>query len=157
MCRVERHGFRKAGEVGEWEFKPKILHEQSAYRKSAIQKDDPADKEYYGTLYQDNKTYDGLTFISLTLWVILRDRDNIFVPRRSLLFTDAPYNAEYVREINSPYKCDRCGKEYIKKELCEHNDKFLCDNCLVKTMDRDYRIYCIKEFLKRFAKQKKTI
>ncbi len=149
---LEKHGFRKAGEVGEWEFKPKILHEQSAYRKSAIQKDDSADKEYYGTLYQDNKTYEGLTFISLTLWVILRDRENISVPRISLLFTDAPYDDVYIKQINSPYKCDRCGDEHIKKELCEHDDKFLCDKCLVKTMDEEYRMYCLEAILEKLFK-----
>ncbi len=135
-AKIERHGFRQAGEVGEWEFKPEILCDESAYQKSVLQKDEPANKEYYGTLYKDNKVYEGFTFISLTLCVIMQEHNNVSVPKRSLLFTDAPYNAEYVRRINSPYKCDKCRAEYIKKDLIEHNDLFLCNDCFCREFDK---------------------
>ena len=101
-------------------------YDESAYRKSVLQKDEPSNKEYYGTLYTDNKVYEGFTFISLTLFVIMREHDNVSVPKRLLLFIDAPYNAEYVMEMNAPYKCEKCGAEYIKKDLIEHNDMFSC-------------------------------
>ncbi len=150
---LEKQGFRRAGEIGEHEFKPNILQEQSAYSKSAIQRDDPADKEYYATLYQDNKTYKGLTFISLMLWVIMRDKGNISVPKISLLFTDAPYDDAYIKRINSTYKCDLCGDEYIKKELSEHDDEFLCDDCMAKTIEEEYYTYCLEMMLKKLSKR----
>ncbi len=134
ICEVlEAHGFRKAGEVGKWEFKPRVLHEQSAYCESAIGKDIAARLEYYGTLFKDNKVYEGRSFISLTLFeVFCQSGKNLSVPRRSLLFTDAPCDPEYIRAMNSPYKCDKCGEEYIKSELYEYDDKFLCFKCLAK-------------------------
>ncbi len=134
---IEKRGFRQAGEVGQWEFKPSILHEQSAYKKSAIQRDELADREYYGTIFQENETYKGLIFITLTLFKIYKDRSNVSAPIRSRLFTDAPFVAEYVREINSPYKCDICGKEYIKKELCEYAGRLLCCDCLATAFDEE--------------------
>ncbi len=149
---IEKHGFRQAGEVGEWEFKPKILCEESAYCESASQTDVTAGKMYRGTLYRDNKTYEGFTFITLTLWLTLRDKNNVSIPKRSLLFTDAPYNAAYIREINSPYPCDRCGKVYIKKKLCEEDDKFLCDKCFVKTIEEEFRIHLSEELSEKIYK-----
>ncbi len=134
---LEKCGFRQAEKAGEYEFKPEILKEQSGSRQSAIQKDVSANKEYYGILYRDNKVYKGVTFVWLILFVVLRDRNHVSVPRRAILFTDAPYNAKYVKAINSPYRCDNCGTVYIKKELCEHNGKFLCDECLIKAIDED--------------------
>ncbi len=85
---IEARGFRRAGEVGEWEFPPAILHEESAYRQSALQVDKVADKEYYGTILRDNRIYKGLTFITLTLFVIRYDGNPVSVPTRSLLFVD---------------------------------------------------------------------
>ena len=149
---IERRGFRQAGDEDKWEFKPEILYDESAYRKSVLQKDDPSNKEYYGTLYTDNKVYEGFTFISLTLFVIVREHDNVSIPKRLLLFTDAPYNAEYVMEMNSPYKCEKCGAEYIKKDLIEYDDKFLCGDCLFREVDRE-----LAEMLATLIKSKRIV
>ncbi len=154
---LEKQGLRKAGEVGNWEFDPKIIITESAYHKSAFQKDDPNDKEYRVTLYQDNDTYKGKTFVTLDLMLILRDYEDVPVPRRSLLFTDAPYNAEYIREMNSLCKCYKCGDEYLKKFLCEYEGNFLCTECFVKVYQKAHRISKIRKYFKRLIGREEKV
>ncbi len=154
ICKeIESRGFRRAGEVcvEPWEFNIDAIHKKSGYHQSAVQKDEFNKKEYYGTLYKDNEVYEGLTFISLTLFVALPKYDYTPLPTRGILFTDAPYNPYYVLEMNSPYKCDRCGKEDMKRNLSELDDKYYCDHCFVKTMDRNNRIYRTKRFFKKLV------
>ncbi len=91
---IEKRGFRRIDQVEKKKIGFWKLCEKSAYHKSALQKDEPTDKEYYGTLYQQNKKYKGKSFISLALFIIRRDRNNVSVPRKVLLFTDLP------RQIN---------------------------------------------------------
>lgn len=141
--KIKKYGFREAEEGTVCEFDIDELYKKSKYHKHAIQKDEAKDKEYFGTLYKNCKQYEGLTFISITLFVIRRDHDNISVPQKSILLTDAPYNKEFVEEMNSICVCPNCGKTFVKKDMSKYKQQFFCINCYMDKIDKEM----FKDFL----------
>ncbi len=65
-------------------------------------------------------------------------RKRVPIPKKTMIFTDAPINEEYLRDINSIVKCDLCGEEYVKKQLLDYENKKLCGKCFCFEMDRQF-------------------
>ncbi len=136
---IEKRGFRKAGDKGVFEFNLCSLWDKSGYQKRIVKKDKKTKKHFSITLYKDCKDYEGLTFMEVCFSKMKKEkRKRISIPKDIVLYTDAPINEEYERDINSIVKCGLCGKEYVKKELLPYDIKMLCGACFCFEMDRQF-------------------
>ncbi len=142
LTELKKHGFREAGVEGEREFDHEIISSESAYCKKIIVEDIPDGREYQGYMYKDNSKYEGKTFIIFNIYAVLRDF-NRTIPRTTILLTDAPYDIEYELRAVSPYACDRCKKEYIKKKLYLFETELLCYECLSQVIEYERRKFRI--------------
>ncbi len=132
---IERCGFRSVGESGPWEFE--YMKKADGFKSFHIlKKDKRARKEYFASLYTNCENYEGVTFISIVLFTLERYRFKyISVPAKSILFTDAPYNEEFDKGINSTVKCDVCKKEFARKDLIRYTGQLMCVECVLKKTD----------------------
>ncbi len=136
---IEKRGFRRAGEDGVWEFELSSLWNKSSYIKGITKEDKKTDKYFRIKLYKDCTDYEGLTFVSVCFSKIEKfKRRRVPIPKKTMIFTDAPINEEYLRDINSIVECDLCGKEYVKKQLLDYENKRLCCGCFCFKMDKQF-------------------
>ncbi len=143
---LQLRGFRRADTQKIWEFDHKSIREDCAYHRSAIQTDKLNNKDYCGTLYTNGNKYKGLTFITLFILKVKQNDGYVSIPTKAFLFTDAPYNEEYVTEMNSPCECHKCKKSYIKKELIKDENQLLCENCFADKADEEIRLFKMTTF-----------
>ncbi len=136
---IEGRGFRRASEDGVFEFDFYSLWGKSGYQKQVIKEDRKTDKYFHIRICKDCTGYEGLTFIEVYFCKIKKVKRKRFpIPKKSMLYTDAPINEEYERDIHSIVQCARCNKEYVKKELISHENKLLCGRCFCFEMDRQF-------------------
>ncbi len=136
---IEEKGFRKAGESGIWEFNLSTLKKESADKIQVSEMDEATEQIFELTFFENCRAYEGFTFIEVFLMKRVKTKKiKIPIPRKRILFTDAPYNEEYERDINSIVKCDLCRREYIKKELVEYYGKRYCGFCCSFVLGMEY-------------------
>ncbi len=135
--RLKKLGFRRTNIYNYKEFELINL----ANDITASKRDEENLKEYFGI----QKSYSNITFISIMISHI-KD-DDIAVPIKLLHFTDAPYNEEYINDINSKYNCNICGKEYLKKNLTKYNKFILCNKCRITKLIEENNVF-LKELYK---------
>ncbi len=120
---IEKRGYRRAKEGRAWEFKPLSLLIGSTYREEVVKR--RRGKECRLALY---KGYEEATYLFVRVYGG-KQRSAEEAICESMLFTDAPINEEYERDIRSIVRCEACGRKYAKKELFDDKGKIVCNEC----------------------------
>ncbi len=129
-------GYRNATKSGKWEFDPVAIANAKRVENSERFEEVFDDKIYVGDIHSEVKEYPDTEFIVITVNKIYRERDNLEQPIIMELYTTAPINEEYEKEMAKPSKCAICKKQFPMAELCEVNGKLVCDDCFEKDIRR---------------------
>ncbi len=134
---IKRRGFRTTNEHSMKEYPYHVLFADFLNLPHAMQYDESKNEKYHGTIYTNCKGFEDLTFITVTRFVFKTHpkHDPAYIPVEGMVFTDAPYNDDFIKEINLPYKCDKCQKEFIKKDMISINLRVLCEDCYTAEID----------------------
>ncbi len=135
-AKLESRGFRHVNEIGTPEFELGIIYLSSNHVESSTQADKEGRLQYRGIILKDCNDYEGITFIEIVILMSFSQAYPKYLPTNAAMFTDAPINEEYERALNSPYLCESCGKECIKKAMSDFDNKLLCDDCFNKAVQK---------------------
>ncbi len=135
---LKKRGFRITNEYSVREFPYNVLFADFLMLPHLMQYDEKKNEKYHGTIITNCKGYEDLTFITITRFIYKTTPEHgpAYIPAEGMTFTDAPYNDEFINEIDQPYKCDKCHKEFIKKDMISRDDKILCEDCYVEEIDK---------------------
>ncbi len=125
--RIEERGFRIINERPQWEYPLSIF--MSKEKEEAACEDEKEDFYYVAEIFRNFKEYEGIEFIRVCKWKLHRQNPCPMTPRKIFLYTSAPINEEYERELDSSVECALCKKKYIKRQLTRWFGKEYCERC----------------------------
>ncbi len=134
--KIEDCGFRPQSKGCIEEFDLQKIKADYA-EKSVVTKDENTQNRYEAILYTGGKLYGEQTFILLRLSTFRKAKKNLLIPipRKHILFTTAPYNKEYIRDMHSSTVCEKCKREFIKKDMLPYEKQFFCPPCFIQKMN----------------------
>ena len=121
---IEQHGFRCASKHGKLEFDLMAILEQERTTATDDYEDTFDDRCYWAEVYDNVKACGGYDFIVVTQ---LNTKHNM--PEHVDVYTTAPTNEEYEKELEEVKKCKRCGKKFKAYEVWEQDGKHYCMPC----------------------------
>ena len=131
---LEQSGYRCASKNGTWEYDPISIANAEKIQNSNRYEDVFDDKIYIAEIYSKIKSYPNKEFIVITVKKVYRDKNNYESPIEMILYTNAPIDKIYEEEQSKIAQCVLCKKSYRMGELCEINNKLICDNCFKKDL-----------------------
>lgn len=129
---LAKHGYRHASKHDVFEFDlMKIISEERTTATDDFE-DVFDDHSYFAEVFENVKGYEGYTFIIVTQLAIYRDEDNREMPEQIDMYTDAPVNEVYERELESERKCPICKKIFKSYDMYKLNGEHYCKKCYGK-------------------------
>lgn len=136
---LEKHGYRHASKHDVFEYD--LLKIVGTERTTATDdyEDTFDDHNYFAEVYDDIAECPGHTIIVVTQLAIHRHLDNYELPEHIDMYTDAPLNEEFERELVAEHKCPLCKKTFKSYEMYRLNGIPYCKPCYAKAASKNKR------------------
>ncbi len=133
---LQNEGYRHASKGGRFEFDICEIADANEVESTKKYVDVFDDKIYVGEIYKDVSIYPNTKFVTVTVKQIHRYLNNLEFPLEIALFTNAPINEEYEKQMAQIETCKLCKKQFAMIDLCEINGKLVCDDCFLQDLER---------------------